>query len=475
MHRLIVFILAAVDAVIAAAVGLAVVLAPLTLLWVLAGGGAADWGLLWPASAKVWQLGHLVPLEITLPPEYLAVTGIDPAAASFTLSLAPLAFAGFTAIFAARSGRRASQAGAWITGVLTGALLFTAIAAAVALTSPIALADATLWRAILLPGLVFAVPAVIGAVVTEWSEATEGVIARTRDGIERTAWADVPALVARGTAVVVVALAGLAALLTAVALIGRGGEVIALFESAHVDALGATLLTIGQLAYLPTVVVWALSFLAGPGFLIGAGTTVSPAGTQVGVLPGIPVLGIVPESLSPWMLLLALLPVAAGAFAGWIARSRLVFRVAAAPEEEAADDARTGALAGLIGMPGTPSIAQPEHPEPHEPSSDAVGIRTVVALGIAVLSGAVAALFATLASGSIGPGTMAEVGPEPGPVALAVGLEVLVGAGILLLSPRRHERARDDEERDDARIGTAPEGDAAPPEAARAADTPPVD
>ena len=51
MHRLIVVILSAVDAAIAAAVGIAATLAPLTLLWVLGMGGTADWGLLWPTSA----------------------------------------------------------------------------------------------------------------------------------------------------------------------------------------------------------------------------------------------------------------------------------------------------------------------------------------------------------------------------------------------------------------------------------------
>ena len=124
MHRLIVVILSAVDAAIAAAVGIAATLAPLTLLWVLGLGGTADWGALWPASATVWQFGNLVPLQVTLPGDYLAVAGIDPGAASFVLSLAPLAFAGFTAIFAARSGVRASQADAWITGVVTGSLVF---------------------------------------------------------------------------------------------------------------------------------------------------------------------------------------------------------------------------------------------------------------------------------------------------------------------------------------------------------------
>ena len=461
MHRLIVFILAAVDAAIAAAVGIAATLAPLTLVWVLAGGGAVDWGLLWPAAAKVWQLGHLVPLDIALPGDYLAAAGIDDAAASFTLSLAPLAFAGFTAIFAARSGRRASQAGAWVTGVVTGSGLFAVAAVAVALTSSIAVAEVELWAAILFPSLVFAVPALVGSVVTEWSEATDGVIARLRDRVEAASggWGDVLGLVARGTAVVVVGLVGIAALATAIALVARGGEVIALFESAHVDALGATILTLGQLAYLPTVIVWALAFVTGPGFLLGAGTTVSPAGTQLGVLPGIPVLGVVPETISAWMLLLALLPVAVGAFAGWIARSRL----AHAPSSVAAlvsADPDASPLAGLMGLPDP-------HPEDEpEPDSDGMGVRAVVALGIAVASAAIAALLATLASGSLGPGSLAQVGPAPGPVALAVGLEVAVGAGILLLSPRRRtaepapEAASDDSASDEpAQVpGTAPDG-----------------
>src|SRR5689334_5862223 len=100
MHRLTVSLLAAVDAAIAVAVGIAATLAPLTLVWVFGLGGGADWAALWPASVTIWQFGNLVPLLITLPADYLAATGIDPAAASFTLSLAPLAFAAFTVIFA---------------------------------------------------------------------------------------------------------------------------------------------------------------------------------------------------------------------------------------------------------------------------------------------------------------------------------------------------------------------------------------
>ena len=256
------------------------------MLWVFGFGDGADWGALWPASAVIWQFGNLVPLALTIPADYLAVAGIDPEAASFTLSLAPLAFAAFTAIFAARSGARALAGGRLDHRASSRARRRSRCCArGVALTSASGVASVELWQAILFPTLVFAVPALVAAVVTEWCEAGSGAISRLRDRVEAAAhgWGAVPGLVARGAAVVVVGLVGLGALLIAVALVLRGGEVIALYEAAHLDVLGATVVTLAQLAYLPTVVVWGLAFVAGPGFALGEGTSVSPAGTQVGV------------------------------------------------------------------------------------------------------------------------------------------------------------------------------------------------
>ncbi|NNH04494.1 cell division protein PerM, partial [Microbacterium ulmi] len=346
MHRLIVAFLAAFDAVIAAAVGVAATLAPLTLLWIFGFGGAAPWSLLWPASASVWQLGHLVPLHIALPPEYLAATGIAQDAASFVLSLAPLAFAGFTAIFAARSGARASRADAWITGVVVGTVVFGVLAALVAVTARNGLAAVFLWQAVLLPVVVFAVPAVVGAVVTEWREAGAGIVARVRDRVEVAprGWGAAPALVVRGAGVVLGGLVGAGALVVAIAAVAGGDDVIALFEAGNVDLVGIVVVALGQLAYLPTLVVWGMSFVAGPGFAVGVGTSVSPSGTQLGVVPGIPVLGALPESTSTWLLLVALVPVALGAFAGWIARSRLV---ATEPRDHEPALARAAIAAGI--------------------------------------------------------------------------------------------------------------------------------
>jgi hypothetical protein len=473
MHRVLVALLAAFDAALAVVVGVVVVLAPLTLLWVLGLGQSADWGALWPASATVWQFGHLVPLLVALPGEYLAATGIDPSAASFWLSLAPLAFTAFTAIFAVRSGARASRADAWFTGTVAGSVVFAALTVLIALSARNGIAAIHLWQAVLFPSLVFAVPMLAGAFVVEWREAGSGLIAHVRDRIEAAprGWGEVTALAARGTAAVLVGLIGAGALAVAVALVLRGGEVIALFESGHMDVLGATVVTLAQLAYLPTLVVWGLSFVAGPGFALGTGTAVSAAGTQVGVLPGIPLLGVIPESVSPWLLLVALVPVALGAYAGWIVRSRLAAPAAldvAPPVEVTRAPASstpwaTAALEGLLApaavgsrdthaADATGDAAGRWAAEPGDAEEEPIAARLVLAVAIAALSAAGAAVLAMLASGALGPGRLTEVGPAPGPLALAVGLEVLLGAGILLLSPRPHRAPRPDRTAREGRV-----------------------
>lgn len=485
MHRLIVAFLAAFDAAIAVAVGIAATLAPLTLLWVFGLGDTADWAALWPSSAAVWEFGNLVPLAVTLPGDYLAATGIDESAASFTLSLAPLAFASFTAIFAARSGARASRADAWITGVLIGTAVFGILAALVAVTSQNPVAHAELWQAALFPTLLFGIPSLMGALATEWREAGAGVVARLRDRVEAWpgGWGPVVGVSARSGAAGVVGLVGAGALAFALAVVLRAGDIVALYQAGNLDLLGATVMTLAQLAYLPTLVVWSLAFVAGPGFGLGSGSAVSPSGTQVGVVPGVPILGAVPETSSTWLLLLVLLPVAVGAFAGWVARSRLLVAAGHQPRERVArerrkktdaaapapalstsggpgDDARRATLEGLLAaspIVAEPSpaatvsalaadaavIAEPSTPaegreesgraaRPHEP----VLPRLVVTIVISGIGAAAAALLCVFASGSAGPGKLAQVGPDPGPVALAVGLELLVGAGILLLTSR---------------------------------------
>ncbi|MBY6060394.1 DUF6350 family protein [Microbacterium esteraromaticum] len=397
MQRVTVLLLAALDAAIAAATGLAVVLAPLTLLWVLAFGASAQWGELWPLTGALWQFGHGVPLEVVLPDEVLSALAIPKSAAQFALSVTPLALFVFAALFAAGSGRRAAVAGSWVAGVASGAVTFALITAIVALTAQASLLRAPLWAAIVIPASVYLAGLLVGALVYAWTEGDGGIIDRLHDIVDGWGdWSPVPGEAIRGASIALLALTGVSGLGFTVMTLLRGGEVIALFEAAHVDALGATMLTIVHLAYVPTLLVWSAAWIAGPGFAIGTGTSVSPVGTELGPLPGFPVLGLVPENSSIWMLVIVLVPIGCGALAGWMVRSRLVW----------------------------------------EGMGDAFAPRAVISGGIALLSAGAAALAAVLASGSIGTGRMAEAGPHVGAFALAVGVEVLIGSAILLLTPR---------------------------------------
>jgi hypothetical protein len=401
MPRVLVILLAALDAVLAAAVGVALALAPLALAWTLA--PSPDWAALWPVAGTVWQFGHGTPLHVRLPEEYVAAAGIDPAGADFALSLQPLAFAVLTIVLGVRSGRRAAAAGGWVTGVGSGAVVFAALAAAVAATAVVPILDVEPWQAILLPSAWYLSGLALGAITGAWEHGDDGPLDALRRRLVAVpgGWGRMPELIARGAALALAALAAAAALLFVIALALGAGRVVALFQTGNVDLGGVVMVSLGQAAYLPVVLGWSLAFLAGPGFALGAGTAVSAAGTTLGVLPGIPLLGAVPQTSSPWLLALTLLPVAAGALAGLGVRGRL------RPAGETAGDA----------------------PSPLLPLT--------LAAGIAIVTAAAAALIAFLSSGSMGPGRLAVAGPAPGAVALAIGVEVALGAGIALLAPRR--------------------------------------
>lgn len=400
MNRLLVALLSAVDALVAVAVGLVAALAPLTVMWAFGLGGGADWTALWPAAARVWQLGHAVPVAITLPEDYLAVAGVSESAASFVLSVGPLAFAAFTMIFAARSGARAARAWSWPLGVGAGILVVAVASTVVWATSGNDIATASAWPAIAYPTLLYGIPAALGAIVVAWREGDDGVVDAARNLLRRyPQWQSVPGAALRGAAIVGVSLAGVGAAVVALAMFLRGGQMVTLFQSSNADLTGAITLALAQLAYLPTLVVWGATYAAGPGFALGTGTAVSPAATNLGVIPGIPVLGAIPEGGAPLLLLLALLVVAAGFVAGWVARRVL-----------------------------RESDSAPQDREPLLP-------RVVVFAAIVALSAAGAAIAAALSAGAFGPGRLEHVGPDAGAFALAVAIEVAVGAAIGLLAP----------------------------------------
>ncbi|MFG1707204.1 DUF6350 family protein [Nonomuraea sp. M3C6] len=191
-----------------------------------------------------------------------------------------------------------------------------------------------------------------------------------------------------GTAVAtaVLLVAGLVLVLVAVVL--NFGQVSELSGVLSPGFVGGVLLLLLQLLYLLNAVVWASSYIAGPGFAIGADTLVAPTGVQLGTVPSLPLLGALPESgpVPAWMMAVIALPFAAGAVAGV-----MVARISPSPSYEAAP--LWGFLTG-------------------------------------VSAGGVAGLLAALSGGPIGGGRLSAIGPSPWEVALSVALEVGVAAGI---------------------------------------------
>ena len=175
----------------------------------------------------------------------------------------------------------------------------------------------------------------------------------------------VPAGVA--ASVLVMLTAGAAVL--AIGLIRHRDRIIALHESLEPGTMGAILLLVLQLLWLPNLVIWCTSWALGAGFQFGLGSVISPAQNQVGMLPAIPVLGAMPESgpgssMQLWWLASGLVAGAVGAIVVLRARPRARF------DETALVGGLVGVLAGLA-LLGLGML-----------SSGDLGVGRLVALGV---------------------------------------------------------------------------------------------
>ncbi|SDD79678.1 cell division protein PerM [Auraticoccus monumenti] len=148
--------------------------------------------------------------------------------------------------------------------------------------------------------------------------------------------------VAAASALGVMALVGTGALVAAVVL--RADAVWAMTSTAAPEPAAAAVLVLAQLAYLPNLVLWAVSYVLGAGFTVGSGSLVSPMVTELGLLPGFPVLAALPaEGVGDWGRALWLL---SGVLAGGVAAFVLMGR---RPPVRADVSSLAGGLAGVAG------------------------------------------------------------------------------------------------------------------------------
>lgn len=329
MRPILTAVIAALEAVSIALLGLVVVAVPAGLLWVLAFDLSAQPAEVLGASVAVWLLAHFTPLVFAIGPEAALGLGLAPEALSVPISLAPLGITLLTTLLAARSGWRfGHRGGVGAAGVLGGALGFAAAATFVA---PLAggLVTRPLWLTALFIALVFAVPSALAFLVRAirdeqpwWNETTRQLQrAAQRIGIRNVARVrPVMNETLRLTVAAALGCVALGALGIAVALTVGYVDITALSQSLQLDPIGAVLLFLVQLALLPVAIIWAIAWFSGVGFALGTGTSVSPFETLLGPLPSIPLLGAIPQqgwggagALAP--ALLVLIGAIVGAFA----------------------------------------------------------------------------------------------------------------------------------------------------------------
>lgn len=245
----------------------------------------------------------------------LAQHGAIDLGGSGTISLVPLGLTAALAALASRGGRlTARHSGAndlvdVAAGVAVYAVCYAVIAAL--LTAATRLGDA---RPVALQVLVGAF--LLAAVGGGFGALREtGTLERIVDRIP----SDLRAMFHAGAAAGGV-LAGAGALLFALGMVIHGERVGRLAGSLHGGAAGAVLLVVMCAAYLPNAVIWAVGYCVGPGFAVGAGTSVALTGAHLGAVPSFPLLAPLPDAgPAPWWAWPILAgPVAAGVLAGWL-------------------------------------------------------------------------------------------------------------------------------------------------------------
>jgi hypothetical protein len=136
------------------------------------------------------------------------------------------------------------------------------------------------------------------------------------EGMRRLVPDPVPTAVREG-ALGALGLLGAATVVALGAIASESGRAVALGSSLHAGPVGTVALVVLCVLYLPTVVGWAAAYVVGPGFAVGAGTTVNAFAVHLGPIPAFPLLAGLPAApASPLARCLVLLPMAVGVVLG---------------------------------------------------------------------------------------------------------------------------------------------------------------
>ncbi len=303
-----------VELIVTALFSAVAVLAAMSAVWATKGFGDMEFSSVAAMSAHLWLLIHGVPLDLA------AAFG----ASAGTMTLVPLGLSILPLLLCYRSGRRlarASYEGEFLIPVLSGSVTYALISSAMyGWASPHPQPLQALNAALVPLGIVVA--GLMWGGYREARSLSRMVGVDTAEQISQMSqysrWAGSYAwAVVRAAVVAFVALIGLGAVLLGIGILAGWSQIIATYQELHAGAVGDTAVTLLQLGFLPNLVIYAIAWSTGAGFSIGAGTSVGLTSSDVGTLPMLPILGAVPESMGTFGLVGLLVPLGAGAIAGW--------------------------------------------------------------------------------------------------------------------------------------------------------------
>ncbi len=357
----------------ALALSLAVVVLPGVVAHVAASPDATSgWGQSVTVASGLWLLGHGVPLV----------------ASGATVTLVPLGLTALASFCCFASARRSAHTAlsAWVAGTVTYAVLTLGVALLAGTTTPWGLAIAVVGG-----GCLAAVGLGAGILARPDAPLVADVARRTDRWLPRPVRLGLRGALLGPSALVAVSSVVVGAWVVA----GRAtsGDIVVGLAPGPV---GGVVLAVAQLAVLPNLVLWAGSWLLGPGFAVGEGSTFAASGSQSGALPAVPLLGALPGddwagALTAW---LPAVVVALGVVAGAYVWRRL-------PGGGDAGETRWSDVALALG-------------------------------GVLVGTGLLLGLVTWLGSGAVGPGRFADVGADPLLVGLLGAAEIGGGAALAL-------------------------------------------
>lgn len=349
----------------AVSVGVATLVVVVLVAWATDSRTGASAGAAIRSALQIWLVAHRVPLS---------VSGGTIAVAPLLLTLA-LAFLVARAAAVLARGQGVDDGYGVLSVAIAVGLPYAGLATFVA-------AGARSSEVRPAPVAALGCALVLGFAAAAWG-AARGV------GLVAVLWRTVPVrirLPLGAGAVAMAVLGGGAALLVGTALVLHLGEAARTLDLLGGGVVGATAVVLLAIALVPNAAACGVGYLAGPGFALGSGTSITLTGAHTGPLPLFPLVAAVPTGPAPFLVEVAgiVVLVGAGLAAAWLV-AREGHALVPSLSYAAAAGAATGVLAavatGVAGGPAGPGHMAVVGASPWQTGLAVAGEIAVVACG----------------------------------------------------------------------------------------------